>query len=85
MPDGLVVRILGFHCHGLGSIPGGGTGIPQALCCAQNKKKDKRKEGKKKRKKPRTVEVLWREQSGYIKDCSICQLCPVLNSKDDRI
>lgn len=27
------------------------------------------------RKKPQTVEVLWREQSGYIKDCSICQLC----------
>ena len=49
MPDGLVVRILGFHCHGLGSVPGGGTGIPQALCCAQNKKKDKRKEGKKKK------------------------------------
>ena len=48
MPDGLVVRILGVHCHGLGSVPGGGTEIPQALCCAQNKKKNKKKEGKKK-------------------------------------
>ena len=29
-PGGLVVRILGFHCHGPGSIPGQGTEIPQA-------------------------------------------------------
>ena len=29
-PGGLVVRILGFHCHGLGSIPSQGTEIPQA-------------------------------------------------------
>ena len=27
----LVVRILGFHCHGLGSIPGQGSEIPQVL------------------------------------------------------
>ena len=27
-PDGLVVRILGFHCCGLGSVPGRGTEIP---------------------------------------------------------
>ena len=27
-PGGLVVRILGFHCHGPGSIPGQGTEIP---------------------------------------------------------
>ena len=64
MPDGLVVRILGFHCHGLGSIPGGGTGIPQALCCAQNKKKDKRKEGKKKRKMERRKEERERKTAG---------------------
>ena len=25
------MRILGFHCHGLGSIPGQGSEIPQVL------------------------------------------------------
>ena len=29
-PGGLVVRIVGFHCSGLGSNSGQGTGIPQA-------------------------------------------------------
>ena len=29
-PGGLVVRILGIHCCGLGSIPGQGTEIPEA-------------------------------------------------------
>ena len=28
--SGLVIRIPSFHCHGLGSIPGQGTEIPQA-------------------------------------------------------
>ena len=27
-PGGLAVRIPGFHCCGLGSVPGGGTEIP---------------------------------------------------------
>ena len=31
-PGGLVVRIPGFHCCGLGSIPGQGTEILQAAC-----------------------------------------------------
>ena len=26
-----MVRILGFHCHGPGSIPGGGTEILKAM------------------------------------------------------
>lgn len=38
--SGLVVRILGFPCHGLGSIPGWGTEIPQP--CSAAKKKFKR-------------------------------------------
>ena len=38
-PSGLVVRILGFHCCGPGSIPGRGTKILQALWCGQKKKK----------------------------------------------
>ena len=37
-PGGLVLRILGFHCHGLGSIPGWGTEILQAVWCGQKKK-----------------------------------------------
>ena len=39
-PGGLVVWILGFHCHGLGSIPGWGaegTEMPQAMQHGQNK------------------------------------------------
>ena len=32
-----MVRILGFHCHGLGSIPGQGTEIPQAAVDGQKK------------------------------------------------
>ena len=35
----LVVRILGFHCHGQGSVPGWGTRPPQAMQCSQKKKK----------------------------------------------
>ena len=30
-PGGLVVRIPGFHCRGLGSVPGGGIEILQAV------------------------------------------------------
>lgn len=37
-PGGLVVRILGFHCHSLGSILGQRTEIPQAVSMAENKK-----------------------------------------------
>lgn len=33
-----MVRILGFHCHGLGSILGQRTEIPQAVSMAENKK-----------------------------------------------
>ena len=40
-PGGLVVRIPGFHCHGLGSIPGWGTEIPQDMWCGQKKKKSR--------------------------------------------
>ena len=38
-PDGLVVRIWHFHCRGLGSIPGQGTEIPQAMRMAKKKEK----------------------------------------------
>ena len=34
-----MVRILGFYCRGLGSIPGPGTEIPQAVQGGQKKKK----------------------------------------------
>lgn len=40
LPDGLVVRILGIHCHGPGSIPSRGRS-PQAASCARKKKKKK--------------------------------------------
>ena len=39
-PGGLVVRILGFHCCGPGSIPGWETEIPQAVQRGQKKKKN---------------------------------------------
>ena len=39
----IVVRILGFHCHGPGSISGQGTKILQAAW--QKKKKRKKTEG----------------------------------------
>lgn len=35
---GLVVRILGSHCYGLGSVPGQGTEIPQAAQPTPTKK-----------------------------------------------
>ena len=40
---GLVVRIPGFHCHGLGSVPGRGTEILQAAWHGQKKKKKSEK------------------------------------------
>ena len=36
-----MVRIPCFYCHGLGSIPGGETEIPQATWCSQKKKKSR--------------------------------------------
>ena len=42
-PGDLVVRILGFHCCGLDSIPGQGTKIPQAMG-PKKKKHQKKKE-----------------------------------------
>ena len=39
LSDGVVVRIPGFHCRGLGSIPGQGTEMPQAERGGQKKKK----------------------------------------------
>ena len=37
---GLVVRILGFPCHGLGSTPGWGTEIPQPCSAAKKNLKE---------------------------------------------
>ena len=41
-----MIRIPGFHCHGLGSVLGPGTEIPQAMWHSQKKKK-KKMEGEK--------------------------------------
>ena len=38
-PDGIVVRIPGFHCRGLGSISGWGTEILQAAWHSQKKER----------------------------------------------
>ena len=38
VPCGLMVRIPGFHCHGLGPIPVWGTEILQAMQLSQKKK-----------------------------------------------
>ena len=43
-PGGLVVRIPGFHCCGLGSIPGWGTEILQAMWGGQKTKQNKTKQ-----------------------------------------
>ena len=40
-PGGLVVRIQHFHYNGTGSIPGGGSEIPQGTQHGQNKKNKK--------------------------------------------
>ena len=42
-PGGLVVRIQCFHCRGLGSVPGQGNEIPQAVRRGQKKEKKKKK------------------------------------------
>jgi len=36
-PDGLMVWPWSFHCQGLGSIPGQGTKILQAMRCTKRK------------------------------------------------
>ena len=41
---GLVVRILGFHCHGPGSDSGWGTEILMLLGMAKKEKKKKKKQ-----------------------------------------
>lgn len=41
-PDGPAVKLL-FHCRGVGSIPGQGTKIPQAMRCGSKKKERKSK------------------------------------------
>ena len=46
-PGDLVVRILGFHCRGLGSVLAQGTEILQAVWCGQKKKKRERIKKKK--------------------------------------
>ena len=46
-PGGLLVRIWCFHCCGLGSIPGWGTEIPQAVWCAPPPKKNQNQNQKK--------------------------------------
>ena len=38
-PGALVLRIPGFHCHGLGSIPSQGTEILKIMLISQGKKK----------------------------------------------
>ena len=40
-PGGSVVRILGFHCHAQGSVPGLETEVSQAVQHGQKKKKKK--------------------------------------------
>ena len=44
-PGRLVVRIWGFHCGGLGLIPGWGTKISQAWWQGQKKQKTKNEWG----------------------------------------
>ena len=46
-PGGLALRVPGFHCHGLGSIPSQGTEILKIMLISQEKKKKKRKKTKK--------------------------------------
>ena len=41
LPGGPVVRTLQFHCHGLGSIPGQETKIPQDSQYRQKKDENK--------------------------------------------
>ena len=55
-PGGLVVRVPGFHCRGLGSISGQGTEIPQAM---QHGKKERKKGRKKERERKNKSEITW--------------------------
>ena len=41
---GPMVRTQPFHCQGLGSVPGQGTKIQQAIWCGQNNKKQTHKD-----------------------------------------
>lgn len=50
-----MVRILGFHCHGLGSVPGGGTEIPRGARHGQNKDKPSKEQLKQPWKKQKLV------------------------------
>ena len=45
-PGGPVVRTRRFHCSGLGSIPGQGTKIPQAMWLGQKSKQTIRQKSK---------------------------------------
>ena len=74
-PGGPGVRILGFHCHGSGSVPGHGTEIPQAAW--HDQKKRKKNPQKTKRKPKCTVfakEVMTTTQPAIKKLCSLGQL-----------
>ena len=50
-PGGLMVRVLGFHCNGPDSVPGGGTEIVQAKKRKEDKEWKKNNYIKKKKKK----------------------------------
>ena len=52
-PVGPVVRIPGFHCRGLGSVPGQGTEILQVMWRGEKKKNTKNtKSNKQNKQKP---------------------------------
>ena len=48
-PGGLMVRVLGFHCSGQGSVPGRGTEIVQAKKRKEDKEWKKNNSIKKKK------------------------------------
>ena len=64
-PGGLLVSIPGFHCHGLGSIPGRRTEIPQAEWLDKKKKKKKSEKEKKKKREyaERIVKRSWENKA----------------------
>ena len=47
-PGSPVIRILCYHCHGLGSIRGQGIKIPQTVQYGQKKKKKKKRKTERK-------------------------------------
>ena len=71
-PSGLVVRILGFHCHDQGSIPRWETEIPLAMWCGQRKKKEVTQEKSQSieadPEMTQIIELVYK----VIKICSIC-------------